>query len=231
MRRVAFIILCICAVLGISLFIRSQVFLRLAKAQAQKEHAEEKDVLNSAPGTPRQLSTVDYTNGVSVAVAGVRLGFPSDRFTRDTNPERENVHLYHSRYRVMVMPSADSKMFAPVMQFVGETNFYRFIQTAYNATEGQIQEQSSLRALERHLILLKAKSMAAPVGFDSLCAEFDRGDLHGFIVGDPTRNKHLYIRFYLARQEQFVDLGLIAKQPLQMSDIEELISVLKVEDK
>jgi hypothetical protein len=231
MRRVVLILACLFAAVGLSLFVRSRVVLHLAKARAEKEHADAKNVLNSVPGTARKLSVIDYTNVVSVSVAGVRLGFPSDQFIRDSNPKRENVHLYHSRYRVMVMPSADSKMFAPVMLFVGETNFYRFLRTAYNATERQIQEQSSMRALERHLILLEAKSMAAPVGFDSFCAEFDRRDLRGFIVGDPTRNKHLYIRFYLPRQEQFVDLGLIAKQPLQMSDIEELISVLKVEYK
>jgi hypothetical protein len=231
MRRVVPILFCVFAAVGLSIFVWSRVVLHLAKARAEKEHADEKNVLNSVPGTARKLKRIDYTNVMYVAVAGVRLGFPSDQFTRDSNPKRENVYLYHSRYRVMVMPGAEGKMFAPVMQFVGETNFYRFVRTAYNTTERQIQEQSSMRALERHLILLNAKSMEAPVGFDSFCAEFDRGDLQGFIFGDPTRNKHLYIRFYLRRQEQFVDLGLIAKQPLLMSDIEELISFLKVEDK
>jgi hypothetical protein len=230
-RRVVLILFCVFAAVGLSIFVRSRVVLQLAKARAEKEHADGKNVLNSVLGTARKLRRIDYTNVMYVAVAGVRLGFPSDQFTRDSNPKRENVSVYHSRYRVMVMSGAESKMFAPVMEFVGETNFYRFIRTAYSATEREIREQSNTRALERHLILLNTKGLMAPVGFDSFCAEFDRGDLQGFIVGDPARNKHLYILFYLAQQEQFVDLGLIAKQPLQMSEIDELISVLKVEDK
>lgn len=231
MRRVSLIIF-VLAVLVAGFVMRSKVVLHLAKARAEKECASERAVLNTVPLPPsKRLPIADYTNTIWIRVAGVRLGFPEDRFTRDPNPKRENAHLYHSSYHLLVNASADTKMFDPVMQPLGETNLYHFFRTAFNATALDIQKQRSMEALERHLLLLKAKSVIAPASFSDSCVEFDRGDLKGFIVGDTKRNKNLGIRVYLDHQKQFVDLGVIAKTPLQMSNMEELISVLKVEDK
>jgi hypothetical protein len=230
MRRVALILVCVGAALTASLFIRDQILLHGAKTRAEKEYASAKEILNLVPLAARRIPAKDYTNTTWITVPGVQLGFPADHFTRDSNPKRENFCLYHSRYRILVWSDgAGAKEFAPVMEPFAETNLYRFVRTAFNATEKQISEQPSRRALERHMLLLKVKIMMAPAGFEYMCAEFDRGDLRGFIAGDPARNKILNVLVWLESRQQFINLGLISKQPLQMSEIDELISVLKVE--
>jgi hypothetical protein len=172
--------------------------------------------------------TGDFTNVASVEVAGCVFALPSDQFSHDADPKRENVVLNHARYRMLILPCSDAKTWDSIMQSVGQTNFYEFVRSVFNATERQISKQGSVDALTRHLILLKAKSMLTPLGFENSCIEFDRGDLKGFIVGDPAQNKNLYVRAYVPGREQLIDLCIIQKAHLQMSEVENLISLLKV---
>jgi hypothetical protein len=192
----ALAIVVLCAANCVSALAGSKSALGEAKARIEKKHADEQQVLDSVPITPRhQLPPTDNTNVVWMDVAGVRLGFPGDQFRRDADPRRENVLLYHSKYRLMLSRCAEAGEFAEVMSFVKETNFFRFVRTALNSTTRQIKEQRTGEALERLDLLLTAKSMMAPLGFDDFCCEFDRGDLKGFIVGNPVQSKAVYVGF------------------------------------
>jgi hypothetical protein len=52
--------------------------------------------------------------------------------------------------------------------------------------------------------------------------------VRGFIIGDPAKSRNLYVLVYIESKQQFFDLGVIRKAPISMSDLEELIGVLKV---
>jgi hypothetical protein len=137
--------------------------------------------------------------------------------------------IHHLKYRALILSGASATEFAPVMQPLGFTNLYDFVLTTYRATQRDIQRQPSWNALQRHLVLLEAKTMLAQPCFEDSCIEFTRDDVKGFIVGDPARTqKGVYINVYNESQQQFIVLGVLRKAPIQMSDLEELISVLKV---
>jgi hypothetical protein len=231
MRWIVIIVAVLLIAFGANLFIRSKVMLHTAKARAEKEYANIRSDLNTVPlSPPRKLPVKDQTNTTWVSVAGSGVGVPADQFTRDSNPKRENFMLHHARYRLLVDAGHEAKAWAPVLQPLGETNFYRFVRTVLNATERDIRAHGSREKLDRHLLLLKAKVMMTTANFALGCVEFDRGDVKGFIIGDPTRDKFVFIRIYLERRQQFIDVSLIGKAPFQMSEVEELISALKVED-
>jgi hypothetical protein len=233
MRRTGLIITVILAVLIGSIFAVSKIRFHMAKAQAQKEMAEKDGyalaVLNSVPKSPpkRIRSSDGYTNTIWMNVDGYDLGFPAERYTRDTDPKRKDVVLHHAQYRILIFPGSGTNEFESVMQFVNETNFYDFSRNVFNATANDIPRQQNKEALERRLILLKTKMMLAPIGFQDSCIEFDRGDLKGFIIGDPARNKYVYIRIYIEAGQKYIDLSVIQEAKIQFSDLEELISALK----
>jgi hypothetical protein len=233
MRRAGLIIGIILAILIGSIFAVPKIRFHIARDQALKEIVKEGGydhaVLSAIPQSPpkRIMPSNGYTNTIWLNVGGYLLGFPADRYTRDTDPKRENVVLHNARYRLLVMPGSGTNEFEEVMQFVNETNFFDFSRNAYNATENDIMRQSNRDALERRLILLKAKLMLAPVGYKDSCIEFDRGDLKGFIIGDPARYKSVYVRIYIESGQKYIDLGVIQETKIQFSGLEELISVLK----
>jgi hypothetical protein len=231
MRRVGLIVIVI-AVCVAGYGAKWLIELQLAKAKAEKKFADGKAFLNSVPSPAcRKLSTIDYTNVTWITMTNARLGFPTDRFTRDSNPKRENLKLHHDRYNLLIFPGHSAAEWAPVTQPLEETNFYRFNRAVFNATERDIRSQWSIKGLYQHLTLLEAKWLIAKGRIEEGCFEFDRDGLKGFIVGDPKRFKQSFILVYLESQKQFVDIGVISKVPLEISALEELVSVLKVDEK
>jgi hypothetical protein len=235
MRRASIIIVVLVGILVGCFLAVPRLILHSAKTQAVKKYASEKfteKTLNTVPKSPPQrvVPTPDYQSTVWMSVADTecRLGFPADRFHRDDHPKRENAVIHHSRYRALILSGARSAQFASVMQSLGFTNLYDFVLNVFRATERDISQQSSMDSLQRQMVLLDAKLMLAPVGFDDSCIEFIRDDLRGFIIGDPARTKNLYVLVYIESKQQFIDLGVIQEAPIHMSDLEELISVLKV---
>jgi hypothetical protein len=177
-----------------------------------------------------------YTNEFLVYTHDQVLAFPADRFSEDSNPKRRNMMVHHSHYRVMIMSGADKETFSPIMQDLNLTNsdLYGFFQTVLNATEHAIPQRPDMDSLQRHLVFLTAKDMLVPVGGEVSMIEFKREDLKGFIFGEPTKTKSVYVSVFVEKAQRFIDLGIIREKgvtkekPIQMSDIEELISVIKV---
>jgi hypothetical protein len=217
------------------IFSLPKMLLRSAKAAAIKQYAGAqyagaRVVLNAIPArSPREIRPAEeFTNSVSVTVAGRLLRLPADRFTRDRDPRRENMVVHHARYRVLISAGADGKDWETVMGFTGHTNLYELLESAFAATERGIMAQPNLAALRRHQILLKTKSMMACVGFEDLCLKFVCGDRKGFIIGDPKRSKHQYVLVYVESAQRFIDLSIIQEARIEMSDIEEMISGLRI---
>jgi hypothetical protein len=243
MRRVGSIIAVALVLLVGSIYFAPRITLHFAKARAQKElipaeaTAEElafaSAEIDSVPqSSPEKIAFAnDYTNTIWLNVASHDLGFPGDRFMRDSDPKRQNVELHGIQYRILVFQGSDLEEWASIMEFVNETNFYNFSRRAFNTTRSDIDRQPDRSALERCMLLLKAKRMLAAVGYTDSCIEFDRGDLKGFIIGDPTRRRNVYIRIYVDGGQRFIDLGIIQDKRTQMSELEELISVLKLQSK
>lgn len=235
MRQAITIIVILVVALGGCFLVIPHLILHSAKVRAIKKYTNEKfteKTLNTVPKSPPQkiASALDYKNTVWISVTntGCQLGFPADRFHRDDNPQREYMVIYHPKYRVLILSGASATEFAPAMQPLGFTNLYDFVLSVYRTTERDISRQSSMDTLQRHTVLLDAKLMMAPVSFKNSCIEFTRNDVKGFIVGDPARSGNLYVLLYVESKQQFIDIGIIRKAPLQMSDLEELISALKV---
>jgi hypothetical protein len=235
MRRASTIIVVVVGILVGRLLIFPEFVLHSAKTQAIKKYTNEKfteKTLNSVPKSPPQrvTPTVDYESTVWMCITNTdcRVGFPSDRFHRDDIPRRENVVIHHAKYRALILSDFSATEFAPVMEPLGFTNLYEFVVRVYGATERDISRQPNMDALQKHLVLLDAKLMLAAVGFEDSCIEFNRGDLKGFIIGDPAGSKYSYVRIYIESKQQFINLAVIREAPIQMSDLEELISVLKV---
>lgn len=207
-----------------------QVALRTAKLAAQKEFSEEHPWLNKIPSSPPKKIErgPDFTNMATVEVAGCVIGLPSDQFTHDTRPERQNAILYHPRYKLRFFAGAEDQVMDAVKGSVNYTNVYEFVRESFNATERDISKQPDMGALVRHSILLKAKSLMAPVSYEDSCIEFTRGDLRGFICGYPGRSKFLRILLYVPGQEQFIDLSIQKTAHLEMAEVVGLISIIKV---
>jgi len=191
-RILAAIIIAV-ALLGLGLLLCwPSVALYSAKKAALRDFADARAELNILPTEPPKVirSADGFTNRVTVEVAGCTLSLPSDTFVHDPNPKHWNVVLNHSRYRMLIFSSSmDTDEWNDVMKSVGQTNRYEYVRSIYNATERGISKQRDMDALLRHVILLKAKLMISPPGFEESCIEFDRGDLKGFIIGDPTRQQ------------------------------------------
>lgn len=235
MRRASIIIAILVFVLVTCVLAVPRLTLNSAKNRAIEKYADGQwgeKALNTIPKAPprRVASAADYQSTVWMKVADTecRLGFPSDRFRRDVDPKRENVVIHHQRYRALIHSGASGARFAPVMQPLGFTNLYEFVSSVFRTTERDIPRQSSMDALQRHTVLLDAKLMLAPVCFVDSCIEIVRDELKGFIVGDPARTTNLNLLVFIESKQQFIDLGVIQETPIQMSDLEELISVLKV---
>jgi hypothetical protein len=238
MRRISLIIALIAAILIGGFLAAPWFILYAAKVRAVKQYTREpftERTLNRVPESPPQhiAARLDYPDTVWMnGTDGVcRLGFPSDRFRRDDDPKRANAVIHHQRYRALIFPGRSAPEFAPVMQPFGFTNLYDFISDAFRATVRDISPQPNMEALLRHTVLLDAKLMLAPVGFEESCREFFRDNVKGFIIGDPVRSKHVFLWVFFEDQQQFVDLGVIPEAPISMSDLEALISVMKVSSK
>ena len=232
-RRVAVLVGgCVLVVAVLLVFFLPRVPLYLAKREAERELKDDYEFYDAIPlPSIRKLPVTDYTNVLWVEVEGFRFGFPAGQFTLDPKSNRQMAKLNHDRYRLLCFPGFGAETLTEFMQPLGETNLYPFFRKVLHATRRQVWEQKSLAELARHRDLLVAKGCIVPGDLAAYCVEFDRGDLMGFAFGDPSHSKHLYLRIYLPRQEQFVDLGLITKVPLQTNEIESLISSVKLETK
>jgi hypothetical protein len=217
------------------LYIVPGVVLYMAKAAATREFADEyansRAVLNAVPRSKKLGLANNYTNTVWLNVGGCPVGFPAEFYTPDTNPKRKNVVLHHAHYRVLVLPGDDAKEFGEVMQSLNETNLYELVLKAFNATEKDILKQRSMSALEKHVNLLKLKEMMSCLGFEHSCIQFDRGDLKGFIIGNPACDKEVFIRVFIEGGQKCIDLSVIQSERGHISDFEEMVSVVKVGSK
>jgi len=212
------------------LFVAPRIVLYAAQRRAIQEFADGRAVLNAVPQSPfRRIAPAgDYTNSVWMDAGGCAIGFPADYYVRDSDPKRGKGMLHHLRYRILVLPGLNAKEFDPVMQPLNETNFYGFIISALNATERDIPNQRSMDALMKHLILLKVKRLL-PIGIEESCILFDRGDLKGFIILDPTRSHIATVCIYIESEQKLVYLGVIQEARIGIADLEKLISFLKVQ--
>lgn len=240
MRRLTIILVLVLAVVVAGIVAAPRLMLHFAKVRAVKKFADDEKTLETIPvkilniipaSTPIKLSpAVEYDSTVwmNITNSDCALGFPSDQFTRDSDPRRKNAVIHHSGYRLLISSGASATEFAPAMEPLGFTNLYDFVLAAYRATERDIPRQPNVDALQRHLVLLEVKQMFAPLQFEDSCIEFARDDLKGFIIGDPRRTKILFVRVYVQSEQQFFDLGVIQEAHMQLSDFEEMIRVLKV---
>jgi hypothetical protein len=202
----------------------------MAKAAATREFANEyaHAVLNAVPRSKKIALANNYTNTVWLNVGGCPVGFPGELYAPDTNPKRKNVVLHHAGYRVLVSPGSDAKEFDGVMQSLNETNLYELVLKAFNSTEKDILKQRSMSALEKHVLLLKLKLMMSCLGFEDSCIQFDRGDLKGFIIGNPACDKKVFIRVFIEGGQKYIDLSVIQSEHNHMSEFEKLVSAVKV---
>jgi hypothetical protein len=204
--------------------------LRTAKAQAIEKYSTNKEVLNAVPPSRSEsipMATA-YTNELAVYTGDQCLAFPADRFSEDSKPSRRNRMVHHSRYRVMIMEGTGKGTWGSIMEDLNETNLYSFFSDVLNTTEHAIAVQPDIDSLQRHLVFLTAKEMLVPASGESSMIEFKREDLKGFIFGEPTKTRFVYVYIFIEKAQRFVVLGIIKEKPIQMSDIEELISVLRV---
>jgi hypothetical protein len=232
MRPVGIVICLVIALFLGCLFLCPKVALHAAKSRALKEHGTNPAVMDKVPQAPpiKVQPSINYSNVVWMPVSTGVIGFPADQFTLDPDSARAKVLLHNPRYRMMVFSDTNSSItvFRPVMETLDETNFYQFVLDSFNATAHDIARQPNRDALKRHLLLLEVKAMFSTPGYDDSCLEFDRGDIRGFIIGDPLRDKIVYVRAFIQNDEEIVTFGLIQEKHIQMSDIEELISKIKV---
>jgi hypothetical protein len=221
-----------------SVYLVPRIEFRFAKAKAQKELLSGKTAdqiayknaeLNSIPQFPPKkiVPSIDYTNTIWLTQPGCDFGFPADRFTRDSQTNRQNVELHGAKYRMLVHPGSEPDEWETAMQFVNETNLFEFSRRAFNTTKDDIDRAPNKYALQRCLFMLQAKAMLAAVGYTDSCIEFDRGDLKGFIIGDPQRRKYVYIRVYYSGGRKYIDISVIQEKHIQLSDLEQLISTIK----
>jgi hypothetical protein len=202
--------------------------LRTAKAHAIVEFSTNKEFLNMVPAQRSIPRATDYTNELLVYTDGQILAFPTDRFSHDSKPKRRNVYVHHSRYRILMLPGTGKDTWGSIMQDLNHTDLYRFFQTVLSTTEHAITEEPDMDSLEKHMLFLTAKKMMVPGNGEFSMIEFKREDLKGFIFGDPAKTDHLYVSIFVEKAQRFVELGIIQEKPLQMSDVDELISVLKI---
>jgi hypothetical protein len=230
MRRVAITIILVVGILVGGLFIAPRVVLYLSKVHVAREFAADRGLLNSVPQTvPRVIAQADdYTNTVWMDIDGCAIGFPSDRFTPDTNPKRRNLVLHHSRYRILVRLGVDANTYQQVMQPLGFTNVYAFLLSVFNARERDIMQLRNLDELLRHRVLLTEKAIIAPSGSEDSFIKFTRADLRGFIMGKPGHNKFLFVYVYVPSEQCFIDIGVIREGHMEDSDIVDLIGALKI---
>lgn len=209
------------------------IVFRVAKAAVEIDYTNAPAYLNYVPSRPPKIirARATSTNLVYVKMDGWTFGLPADHFSADSRTNRPfSQELYTSKFKLLFMEWVSAEDFEPVMTnaLVLQTNFYAFISSAFDATARDIDRQTNIDLLMKHVILLKTKAMIVPPGADSLFVEYGRGDFKGFISGDPARSKFIYVDVYIEQLRRFVSLGIIRKSQIQMSDIEDLIASLVV---
>src|SRR6185312_9714671 len=134
MRQAGLIIAAVLVFFVASVCLVPQIALHSARVQVKKEwltaktgtpeeRAFEYAEINSIPKSlPKKIAlSNNYTNTIWLNVAGSDFGFPGDRFTRDSDPKRENIELHGARYRILVSSGSGLREWAPLLSFVNET--------------------------------------------------------------------------------------------------------------
>jgi hypothetical protein len=216
----------------------SPAMLWLAKRDAAKKYADMQDAeaLNVALAPDvRQINDIAGSGEqerIAAVVDGYRFSLPAARYQRLPG---QYVDFDSGKLTVRCLGVLDlTGEFAKaatddsaVGQYLAKTDPFQILVDAFNARPKDIEQQASIEALKKHLVLLLIKAVLMPVGADKHWERFDTGKCPGIIAGD-TSMRGIMVTVYLPEHKKFADILIRPKGETTMAEVYRTICELDV---